>query len=180
MKKWEKILYAVSVIAFAISASIFFFQPKRKCPLCDSFRYHAPCLIDLDTGALIELDIYFPHETKAAELADPQPEMSTFSFIHIGTIVGSKLTENKVIEFDVPVDDKYTALALCKKCQYMLPPEYTGRYVLADLYDTENKTLFPIEKGGALSLRCYDISMIDTMEENAISVTVQGTLDINN
>ena len=80
MKMWLKILSAVLVIVIAATAILLFTKEEKECCLCSSFRYHAPCLIDLETGEMIELDLYFPHETLVAELADPQPEMGTFSF----------------------------------------------------------------------------------------------------
>lgn len=80
LKMWLKILSAVLVIVIAATAILLFTKEEKECCLCSSFRYHAPCLIDLETGEMIELDLYFPHETLVAELADPQPEMGTFSF----------------------------------------------------------------------------------------------------
>ena len=89
---------------------------------------------------MIELDLYFPHETKVAELAEVQEDMSsTFSFVRLGNITGTKLTGSKVIEFGVPIADKTNNPALCKDCRELLQAGYKGRYVLADLYDMEIK-----------------------------------------
>ena len=93
MRKWQKILCIIAIIATTIAAT---HSLKKDCCLCDSFRYHAPCLIDLDEGKILELDLYFPHETKVAELADEQPEMGTFSFVRLGNITGTKLTDSKI------------------------------------------------------------------------------------
>ena len=120
MKAWKKVL-CIALIALVVTTAMLLFTTEEKdCCLCNSFRYHAPCLIDLETGKMIELDLYFPHETKVAELADPQPEMETFSFVSIGNVSGTKLTDSKVIEFGVPVADKTNIPALCKDCRELL------------------------------------------------------------
>ena len=179
MKAWKKVL-CIALIALVVTTAMLLFTPEEKdCCLCNSFRYHAPCLIDLETGKMIELDLYFPHETMVAELADPQPEMETFSFVNIGNVSGTKLTDSKVIEFGVPVADKTNIPALCKDCRELLQAGYKGRYVLADLYDMEIKELIPIVANTSIDLRCYEITMAENTEKNEINVTIQGTLDIN-
>ncbi len=177
MRKWQKILCIIAIIATTIAAT---HTLKNDCCLCDSFRYHAPCLIDLDEGKILELDLYFPHETKVAELADEQPEMGTFSFVRLGNITGTKLTDSKIIEFGVPIADKTYNPALCKDCKKLLQAGYKGRYVLADLYDMEIKGLIPIAPNTTIDLRCYEITMVENTEKNEIAVTIQGTLNTNN
>ena len=179
MNRWLKYFCAAVVIVAILFTMPFFFQEQKDCCLCNSFRYHAPCLIDLETGDLIELDLYFPHETKVAELASSQPKMETFMFVHLGNITGTKLTDSKVIEFGVPIADKTNNPALCKDCRELLQAGYKGRYILADLYDIENKELIPIVANTSIDLRCYEITMVENTEKNEINVTIQGTLDIN-
>ena len=179
MKKWIIVLCAVFAVALVFISIVSPNQEQKDCCLCNSFRFHAPCLIDLEKGDLIELDLYFPHETKVAELAEAQPDMGTFSFVHLGNITGTKLTDSKVIEFGVPIADKTNNPALCKDCRELLQAGYNGRYVLADLYDMEIKKLIPIVANTSIDLRCYEITMVENTEKNEINVTIQGTLDIN-
>ena len=80
MKMWHKILSVALAVIVIVGAAMAIIQGNKECCLCSSFRYHAPCLIDLETGKLIELDLYFPHESLVAELADPQPERGIFFF----------------------------------------------------------------------------------------------------
>ena len=180
MKVWQKAFCIVLIVSIAATAILLSTQNEKDCCLCDSFRFHAPCLVDLETGDLIELDLYFPHETKVAELAEVQQDMSsTFSFVRLGNITGTKLTGSKVIEFGVPIADKTNNPALCKGCRELLQAGYKGRYVLADLYDMEIKELIPIVANTSIDLRCYEIIMVENTEKNEINVTIQGTLDIN-
>lgn len=175
MKKWLIILCVVLVVAIAASAILPFTQEEKECCLCNSFRYHAPCLIDLETGELIELDLYFPHKTLVAELAEEQPEMSTFSFVQIGNVSGTKLTGDATIEINIPTDKTYNP-ALCRDCKKLLPFGHTSRYIFVDLYGKEEKTLIPIKAGSDFSLRCYDVTIERDIEKSGLSVVIQGTL----
>ena len=177
MKTWLKILSIVLAVTAISIAVVTLSREEKECCLCNSFRYHAPCLIDLETGEMIELDLYFPHETKVAELAEEQPEMGTFSFVRLGNVSGTKLTDSKEIEILVPKADKTNNPALCKKCRELLQPGYRGRYVLADLYSKDAKELMCIEDGTSVSVRCYDVCMIENKEKEGTVVTIQGTLE---
>ena len=176
MKMWLKILSVVLVIIIVATAILLFIKEEKECCLCSSFRYHAPCLIDLETGKLIELDLYFPHHTLVAELADPQPEMGTFSFVSIGNVSGTKLTDSKRIEIHIPNDTTYNP-ALCSDCRKQLPFGHASRYIFADLYDKEEKALMPIKADTTFSLRCYDVTTEKNTEKGGISVIIQGTLE---
>lgn len=125
------------------------------------------------------MDLYFPHENLVAELADPQPELGTFSFVRLGNVSGTKLTAPERIDLHIPNDKAYTP-ALCKDCRKQLPFGYTNRYVFADLYRMEEKILIPIARNTFLSLRCYDLSMVEDTEKGGISVAIQGTLNHTN
>lgn len=176
MKMWLRIFSAVLVLTISITAILLFKQEEKECCLCDSFRYHALCLIDLETGELIELDLYFPHPTLVAELSGFQPEQGTFSFVRLGNVSGTKLTDSKIIEIHIPNESTYNP-ALCSDCKKQLPFGYTSRYIFADLYDKEEKRIMPIKAGTAFSLRCYEITIEKNTEKGGISVAIQGTLE---
>ena len=171
---WQKIISAVLVVVLIGAAVWYFSQEQKECCLCNSFRFHAPCLVDLQTGKMIELDLYFPHPTKVAELSDPQPEMGTFSFVRLGDVTGTKLTDSKTIELDIPTDS-ITNPSLCKSCRKQLGGLVVGRYALADLYSSEDKSIIPIKDDLILDLRCYNITA--HAEKDILKVVVQGTLE---
>ena len=176
LKMWQKIGSTVLVVALLVGAVWCLSQEQKDCCLCSSFRYHAPCLIDLETGEMIELDLYFPHETLVAELADPQPEMETFSFVSLGSVKGTRLTGSKTIEIDVPVSEKTATPALCRECRKQIDGVRVRRYVLADLYDMEEKTLIPINADLFMALRCYEITTQES-EQGMVNVVIQGILE---
>ena len=175
MKMWQKILsvtLAFSVAALSRCAT----EPRENCCLCDSLRYHAPCLIDLETGNMLELDLYFPHETKVAELADEQPEISTFSFVQLENISGIKLTGSRTIKIVVPATEITHIPVLCGRCGTLLQRGYTSRYILADLYHADAIQLIPITEGRVITLRCYQITMTANENGEGITVVIQGIL----
>lgn len=163
------------MVLFFISVVSFCKQTEKDCCLCSSFRYHAPCLIDLKTGELVELDLYAPHPTKVAELAEQQPQTGTLSFIRFADVTGTKLADSNVITLNIPVSEKTPKPELCRTCRKQLCDLFVSRYVLADLYDAVHKKLIPIPLDMSMELRCYKI--FASKEENGVlKVTVQGTL----
>ena len=179
LKMWQKVLSCLLVLSMAALIGCSPQNPKECC-ICNSFRYHAPCLLDLETGEMIELALYEPHATKGGELAEDQPKIDTFSFVRLGNVTGTKLTGSRIIEIKVPTADSTSTPALCENCRKMLNSDYTGRYVLADLYDMEEKTLIPIEDNKEMVLRCYEIIMNQNKEKDRIIVTIQGILGKSN
>jgi len=175
MKQWKKLFLVLIGIMLLPSTLLLYNREEKPCCLCGSFRYHAPCLIDLETGELVELDLYLPHETKVAELADPQPEISTFSFVRLGNAEGTKLTGSKTAELAVPRWERTTNPALCRECRKQVGL-FPMRYVLADLYDGEDKNIIPIRAGLSVELRCYEIT-VQKGETKTLNVTIQGKLE---
>ncbi len=177
MKMWRRMVgILLAAVLSAVGMALVLDQGGKDCCLCGSFRYHAPCLIDLETGKLIELGLYLPHESLVAEIADSQPEQGTFSFVCLGDVAGIKETSRRRIELDVPAADKTGDPALCGECRKQLQPGHTGRYVLADLYDAENKVLISIADQIQRTVRCYEITMTADREKDGITVVVEGTL----
>ena len=175
MKTWKKIISIAGVAAMLLAVFVFCNRERKECCLCSSFRYHAPCLFDLETGKLVELDLYAPHPTKVAELADPQPQMITFSFISLGNVTGTKQTDSKQIQMAVPATEITANPALCNNCRKQLNGLFCPRYVLADLYDRESKILIPIREDLSAKIRCYQIDA--QREDNVWNVTEQGILN---
>ena len=173
LKMWQRSLSLLLIVAI-ISLLGCTTQNKKECCICSSFRYHAPCLVDLETGEMIELALYEPHATKAGELAEDQPEIDTFSFVRLGNVTGTKLTGSRTIEIKVPMVDQISTPALCENCRKMLNGDYTGRYVIADLYSVDNKALIPIENGIDMDMRCYKINSIEM--DQTIVIFVKGVL----
>ena len=178
MKIRRKAICAFLAVSLLAAALVLFLARERKeCCLCASFRYHAPCLLDLETGGLVELGLYLPHESLVAELAPIQPEQNTISFFNFENVTGVVDTGRKRVVIKVPSADKTGNPALCRTCRKQLPPGYRGRYALADLYGLKNKVLVGIVDEQQWTVRCYEVAMTADREEDCITVVVEGMLE---
>ena len=142
MKQWKKTIHIASAVLAICVAAAFLFGNRRECCLCNSPSYSAPCLIDLKTGYILELNLDGPSSTHTP--SNGQSDVKTFSFIQFGNITGIKQTAPGIIELKIPTADKTNTPALCSKCCKLLPREYDERYVLADLV---SGTMFPFIAG---------------------------------
>ena len=163
-------------VVVVVVASLFLVLENKECCLCSSFRYHAPCLVDLKTGELIELRLYEDHPTLVAELSEEQSHNGTFSFVRLNGVSGTRQTGPERVDLLVPTE-AILFPALCKDCRQQLPAGSVNRFVLADLHGMEEKNLIPIVPDTALSLRCYDITMEADAEKDGVVVIILGTLE---
>lgn len=171
LKMWQRILSILFIVASAVSLLSW---EQKECCLCDSFRYHAPCLIDLETGKLVELEMYDPHDTKVAELAESQSRQGLFCLILFEKVQGYVDTGAQWGELTIPIKEKTLAPLLCTACKKQLGSFYFGRYVIADLYDEKEKRIFPITDGMTVEFRCYTLTA--TKEGKAYKLHIKGDL----
>ena len=155
LKTWQKRISLILAVVVVVVASLFLTLESKECCLCSSFRYHAPCLVDLKTGEMIELRLYEDHPTLVAELSEEQSHNGTFSFVRLNGVSGAKQTGPERVDLLVPTE-VILFPALCKDCRQQLPAGSVNRFVLADLHGMEEKHLIPIVADTTLSLRCYD------------------------
>lgn len=140
LKMWQKKFSLILAVVVVAGAVLFLALGNRECCLCSSFRYHAPCLIDLKTGELIELRLYDDHPTLVAELSEEQSHNGTFSFVRLNGVSGTKQTGPERVDILVPTE-AILFPALCNDCKKQLPAGSVNRFVLADLHGMEEKHL---------------------------------------
>ena len=173
MKKAAKIAAAILVVAIVIGIGISNMEPAQ-CPLCEFIKSHAPCIVNMQTGEVQELDLYFPHETLVGEIAAEQ-DSSIFSFVSAAGAKGTKTTSPYIIELDVPlIREPIFKRHFCRECRKLLGNQDFG-YVLADLYVRGEPVIIPITDGMSVDLRCYEITAERNDEENIYKLTVKGT-----
>lgn len=177
MRRLITIIGIALTVVLVLAVTTILGLPDSACYLCNASRYHAPCLVDLETGALIELSLYDPHAAISGELAEEQPQVDTFSFVRLGDLIGTKQTGARTIEIEIPLEGTIQTPALCETCQKRRPNIYEGRYVLADLYDVEDISLIPITDGEEMIIRCYSISMAMSEDGQHINLVIQGLLE---
>ena len=175
MKKIAFILAIVIIFSAIIYSALPVHEPER-CSLCDSFPRHAPCILKLSTGELVELVIYDPHPYKVAELAEEQPG-GYFSFVR-GAGLEGHMVAAEYLTATIPVKTEHMNKEyFCSDCRELLDDYKRCGYVLADVRDPEVSVLYPIEEGTSFSLRCYEVEIEKNVEDDKYELTVRGTFN---
>ena len=158
MKQWKKIVCIAATVLVICATIVFLFRNRKECCLCNSPNYSAPCLVDLETGDILELSLDGPSATYDG---NGQADVETFSFIRFGNVAGTKQTAPNVITLKIPAEDKSRAPALCRNCRQLLPQGHNGRYVLADV---SNRILYPLTTESDLAICCLSVSICGNNE----------------
>ena len=170
------IVIAVMLLLFTgCSADV---PASKECVLCNAFPRHAPCLVDLNSGKICELEIYQPHHTKVAELSDEQYG-GYMSLVQFGDINGILLGADRV-ELEAPA--KATGLRdslFCKDCRKLLKDSNCQGYILADLRNPEELSVWQIAEGISASVRCYEIDITASSDSRELLIVMKGTLGAN-
>ena len=170
------IVIAVMLLLFTgCSADV---PASKECVLCNAFPRHAPCLVDLNSGKICELEIYQPHHTKVAELSDEQYG-GYMSLVQFGDINGILLGADRV-ELEAPA--KATGIRdslFCKDCRKLLKDSNCQGYILADLRNPEELSVWQIAEGISASVRCYEIDITASSDSRELLIVMKGTLGAN-
>lgn len=176
MKKLMAITVMLILLLTGCSSNIL---DPEKCVLCDAFPRHAPCLVDLNSGDLRELEIYQPHHTKVAELSNEQ-RGGYMSLISFGEISGVLLGADRV-DLEAPANASGLSEGIfCKECRQILKDNKCKGYILADLRTPDTPAVWRIEDGTSFSVRCYDVEISKSNETGKLDIVMTGTLDIEN
>ena len=146
------------------------------CCLCDQFPRHAPCVVNLNTGELVELEIYQPHETLFAEIANEQPG-GTFYMVHSAGVEGYVDTAIKASVSVSTNDKKMDQQHFCVECRNLLIDHGESGYIVADLRSPETPVVYTVTEGATFSFRCYEISITKDSEEKEYDILVLGTYE---
>ena len=148
-----------------------------ECALCATFPRHAPCLVDLNSGEICELEIYQPHHTKVAELSDEQYG-GYISLVQFGYISGILLGADRV-ELEAPIKSTGMQDSLfCKGCRKLLKDNKCQGYILADLHNPDTPSVWQIKDGISFSVRCYEIDITTSDDSETLIIVLKGTLEI--
>lgn len=164
MKQRKKTIYIVAAILAICVAAILSLGNETECCLCNAPTSSAPCLVDLETGDILELRLDGPSTTPGP---GGQTDVATFSFIRFDSVTGTKQTAPSMIELKIPIDGAPSRPSLCRQCRQFLPQGYNGRYVLADL---ENNALLPIVDVAEYTIRSYSITTMLTDDSIILSI----------
>lgn len=175
MKTWLKRISIpiLIIIAILIIWDVVAHPDPEDCRICGHLKCHAPCILNLATGEIGELELYQPHFQKVGEIAEEQTG-GTFSFICLAGLQGIKLTDPWYIEIDIPMEgERKNNSYFCERCRILLD-DYKKGYVLIDIYDLQNPVVYGFGDGGIYEIRCYQISMTAKWEKEVIMMRVDG------
>lgn len=148
---------------------------SQDCSICGHLKCHAPCILNLTTGEIGELELYMPHDTEVGEIAEEQSG-GTFEFISAAGLKGIKLTDPWYIELEVPMaGNKKRISHYCDGCCKRLE-DYQSGFVLLDVYDINNPSIYRIEDGASYETRCYKIKISAKQKDQSFLLRVDGTL----
>lgn len=152
LQKYKFYLLAALVLALA-----FLPRPEpEQCALCGGLKCHAPCIVDLATGEVGELEIFEPHPTRVGEIAEEQ-RGGIFAFL---PCVGQRAVQDqnaRTCTVELPKNRaKMNPRYFCKSCRKLLAG--MRGYVLADLYDLSNIRVYPIKDGAVEAIRGYTVT----------------------
>lgn len=190
-KHYMTILMAAAIIslAFALATTLWeaaFWKhvattPEPElCAICEDgngLRYHAPALINLNTGKMRELEIYDSAPTRPWEVAENQRwDDWVFSFIDENAAMSWSAEDHTNIAHIGENLDRFTPALFCHDCRVLLAETDNEGYALLDLYDLEDIQAFAIEDGAEYTIRDYTVSIYKDKENSGLSVEVTGHL----
>ena len=177
MKKYIFPVIAVMLVLFLIDFLQLVPEPEH-CAICDSIPYHAPCLVNLATGEVGELEVYDPHPFKTAELNSFQ-RGGTFSFLYVAGLNGYRDTVKWEAHITIPTNDnEYEEKFFCKSCRDRIRDYTDIGYLLLDLQIPKSFSILLLNSDIIQDIRCYQIITKTMLDETEI--TVHGNWDIMN
>ena len=175
MKRVIAITAVILLLFIGCSSNI---PEPEECTFCDAFPRHAPCLVDLNTGELRELEIYQPHHTKVAELSDEQYG-GYMSLVQLGDIsrilIGADRVELKAPAKATGMQDSL----FCNDCRKLLKDSNCQGYMLADLRTPVAPSVWQIQDGITFSVRCYEIDITASDDREKLTIVMKSTLKID-
>lgn len=153
----KKLTVICIVILVLLTGCTYVNAPEpEQCSLCAGLPCHAPCIINLSTGEMLELAVYEPHPFIAGELAEEQ-QSETFSFVRGAGVEGYRLS-GESITITIPIEaEKMKEKLFCNSCRDRLASCAPRGYALVDLKDTSNPVIYTIVADLNIPLRCYNI-----------------------
>lgn len=148
------------------------------CVLCrngDGEKIHAPCIINLSTGEMAELNVYEPHPTEQGEVST---ELKKGSFSY-SRGAGANIMRNQESEFceaTLPKDwEKINPAHFCYECRRIISNLDKKGYIIADLYDPETVAVYKVWDGAKYEIRDYLVT-VNKNENRSFEVEVHGLL----
>lgn len=152
----------------------------EDCILCSEkygTRHHAPCLLELSSGQITELEIYRSNMGRPWEIAEQQDMnrcVMTWSASRLPLFITCTPERQECFTYLEMGEEKLSASYFCQECIYRLSEAASSGTVLLDLYDLGDIRVDRIEPGISYTVRDY--SVVVTEEEGRLQITATGHL----
>ena len=171
-----KLTIVLITIVFLLSSCGTEIPEPARCTLCVNLPCHAPCIINLSTGELLELDMYEPHPFHVGEIAEKQ-RGGYFSVVRGSGVEGYKLGAESVT-ITIPIKaDTLDQKHFCNSCRRLLTDYTKQGYALVDISDNQAPVLYPISADLKVTFRCYEISVQENKEGGKCEISITGMLN---
>lgn len=156
-------------------------EAPDRCSLCRNGKglwYHAPCLVNLSTGEIVELVVYDPDPRHVGEIAEEQQTGFAQLFNRAG-VSGIRDASNHTCHATVKTEnmDVIDACLFCPDCRTLLASVATNGYVLLDIHSLENIVPYEVKEGAEYTIRDYTVAISFNDEWDWYEVDVQGNIE---
>ena len=163
------LLIAAALLVIGAAALLMCPNSKTECCLCEGSPRHAPCLVNLETGELLELSVYDSDPFRPGELAEEQ-RTGYFTLVK-GAGASGYRDGGKYVKVTIPLNDMHAnSRYFCKKCRAKLS-NCTGGYAIVDMLSPNNPVVFSLTN--TFELRCYEVIVSATAGKQEITVNGQ-------
>ena len=156
-----------------------------QCCLCENdYPYYAPCILELSTGKLTELTVFYLHE-----LVQLHEGVDVQALEHLETDVMRRGASDFVVSLSRHTDRQKASAIMhitsfteeiapelyCSTCRKIIAAASKNGFVLVDIYSPDQPQVFALAPGSVYKLYGYTVSV--TQEEDIITVTSLADAD---
>ena len=148
-------------------------QPEpESCALCDmEVPYHAPCLIDLSTGEVLELRVYDAALSLTGHINTHESGTMSLNAGYCANLL-QDTTANTCTACLKENDSCINGIYFCYHCRGLLSQVRTDGYVIADIYHRDSISIYPVESNEKYTIRDYTVEI----DQDGLKITVYGHL----
>lgn len=160
----------------ALWEAIIDLSDPEQCALCgEGGQYHAPCLMNLSTGQMGEMQVYAYGPTEQGRLDPREAQFSgTLSIQRCAGLTAIRDNDLHTCQITLPGEREGMNPALfCRECRQLLAGAGLEGYVVLDLSDRAHIRAYPLRDG---LIRDYRISM-DSCKGGETELCVTGLLE---
>ena len=147
-----------TVIGIGVPLYRYALPKPEQCALCESaYRCHAPALMNLATGEILEMRVYEPDPVRPWELAEEQRT----DYFRISNGAGLQgwcdggIACHVNLREGVAMNDRL----FCHKCRLLLAIAEMRGYTILDLHDPEHFRPYAIIKGQTYEINGYTVTV---------------------